>query len=430
MEFREKPSQPQEPIKDRKENVSDPEIVRLLSSLDRYVNREFREREQMSFTDELDEIEIRNALYELRDKYSSGFHDFGSVSLAEEERQAVLAYHTSLAERKKFGEARNENFSEKNLSEFLQRIGELRKLLWNLEGDWGRSVFAFLRQREKKEDRFIRFEEEFGGTDITRIEQFFATSPEAREQFLLKYPELTEAHERFRISQYPNLQLRLQEAEQSLDARTRQHPEEIRNLLAQLHASDEKIDSSVIDDLIGIVPDKIERNVDMRGLEEKYGHEQYPYQGTPYEMIRGFLKELNLSGDDVLYDLGCGYGRIPLYGAMTTPAQYRGIEIVPERVVEADAVKDKFKLDNVEFRQGNVLEQNYGDGSVFFFFNPFTRKTLEKVGEQLEELSKTKKIRVVSLGPSTSYFQSQNWLRPIETSSKERPWGLTIFESV
>lgn len=434
MEFKEELFQPteaqnQEPIEARKESISDPETVRLLSSLDRYINREFREREQMSFTDELDEIEIRNALYELRDKYSSGFHDFGSVSLAEEERQAVLAYHTNLVERKKLGETRDENFSEKNLSEFLQRIDKLRKLLWNLEKDWSQSVFSFLSQREKKEDRFIRIEEEFGGTNITRIERFFATSPEAREQLLLKYPELAEAYERFYIGQFPNLQLRLQEAEQSLDARTRQHPEEIRNLLTQLHASDEKIDSSTIDKLIGIVPDKIERNVDIRRLEEQYGHEQYPYQGTPYEIIRGFLKELNLSEDDVLYDLGCGYGRIPLYGAMTTPAQYRGIEIVPERVVEADAVKDKFKLNNVEFRQGNVLEQNYGDGSVFFLFNPFNRKTLEKVGKQLEELSKTKKIRVVSLGPSTSYFQSQNWLRPVETSSKERPWSLTIFES-
>ncbi len=413
-----------------KEKVTDTETVRLLNSLDRYVNREFREREELSFNDELDEIEIRNALYELRDKYSTGFHDFGSVSLAEEERQAVLTYHASLATRKRRGEATTENLSEKNLTEFLKTIGELRNLLRNFDGDWSRSVFAFLRQREKKEGRYIRIEEEFGGTDISKIDDFFETSPEAREQLLLKYPELAEAYKRFYIDQYPNLQKRLQETEQSLDQRTREHPEEVRNLLLQLHASEDKIDSLAIDDLIGIAPEKIERNVDMRGLENQYGHEQYPYQGTPYELIRQFIKELELSESDVLYDLGCGYGRIPLYGAMTTKAQYRGIEIVPERVVEADEVKNKFGLGNVEFRQGNVLEQNYADGSVFFLFNPFTYETLEKVGEQLQELAKTKKIRVVSLGPSTSYFQSQEWLKPAETESKEHPWGLMIFESI
>ncbi len=435
MKFGEKqfqtPNAPEpEQSKTGKEKVADPETVRLLNSLDRYVNREFREREEFSFNDELDEIEIRNALYELRDKYSTGFHDFGSVSLAEEERQAVLTYHASLVTRKEAGESTAENLSGKNLTEFLQIIGKLRNLLRNFDCDWGRSVFAFLRQREKKEGRYIRIEEEFGGTDISRIDDFFETSPEAREQLLLKYPELAEAYKRFYIDQYPNLQGRLQETEQALNSRTQEHPEEIRNLLSQLHASGGEIDSQAIDDLIGIAPEKVERNVDMRGLESQYGHEQYTYQGTPYELIRQFTKELDLSSSDVLYDLGCGYGRISLYGAMTTKAQYRGIEIVPERVVEADAIKNKFGLDNVEFRQGNVLEQNYADGSVFFLFNPFTHETLEKVGEQLKELAKTKKIRVVSLGPSTSYFQSLSWLNPVETESKERPWGLTIFESI
>jgi len=435
MKFREKlfkatEAPKQEPVASHRENITDPETVRLLNSFDRYVNREFREREQMSFSDELDEIEIRNALYELRNTYGTGFHDLDSVSLAEEERQTVLAYHAGLSERQKLGEASTERLTEKNLQQSLRDIGTFRKLLMNIENDWGRSFFVFLRHREMKENRFIHIEEEFGGTDILRIEQFFTFSEEARMQLLQKYPELAEVYKRFHIDQFPNLQKRLQEAEQSLDDQTREHPEEIRNLLKGLHSTNEAIDSGAIDDLIGIKPEKVERNVDMRGLEQQYGHEQFPYQGTPYEFIRQFLKELNLSESDVLYDLGCGYGRIPLYGAMTTPAQYRGIEIVPERVAEAYEVKSKFKLDNVKFRQGNVLEQNYADGSVFFLFNPFTHETLEKVGEQLKELARTKKIRVVSLGPSTSYFQSQDWLRPVESGSKERPWSLTIFESV
>jgi len=433
MEFREKPFQPTETPRTPEagnENVPDPETARLLGALERYVNREFREREQMSFSDELDEIEIINALYELRNKHSSGFHDFGSMSLADEERQAVLAYHNNLAERQKLGEATPEKTSEKNLQEFLQDISALQKMSGNIESDWGTSFFAFLRQREMKENRYIRIEEEFGGTNISRIKQFFESPEEARTELLQQYPELTEAYKRFYIGQYPNLQKRLQETEQALDDRTREHPEEIRNLLAQLHGSDDQMDSVAIDDLIGIKPEQVERDVDMRGLEQQYGHEQFTYQGTSYELIRQFLKELNLTDQDVLYDLGCGYGRIPLYGAMTTPGKYRGIEIVPERVVEANTVKDKLKLDNVDFRQGNVLEQDYSDGSVFFLFNPFAIETLEKAGEQLEQLAKTKKIRVVSVGPSTSYFNSQQWLRPVDSGSKERPWGLTIYESL
>lgn len=188
-----------------------------------------------------------------------------------------------------------------------------------------------------------------------------------------------------------------------------------------------------LDDLLGVVSEEIERgrNIDFRSLEQAYGFEQYAYQGTPYELIRTFLRDLKLSSDDVLYDLGCGYGRIPLYGAMVTPAQYRGIEIVPERVAEATAIKENLTLENVDFRQGNVLDQDFSDGSVFFLFNPFTTETLEQVGEKLETLSKTKKIRVVSLGPSVSYFRSQvTWLQPVESGAEERTWGLMIFESI
>lgn len=433
MEFREKPFQPSEVAKQepsKAEDAPDPETARLLDSLDRYVNREFREREQLTFSDELDEIEIREALHELRFRYMGSPHELDDKFMAEKQREAVIEYHASLADRKRVGETGAEDISEKGLSESLAYIAKLRELLQIIQYDWGGSFLSFLRQRERKENRFIRIEEEFGGVDVSRVEEFFATPDEAREKLLQQYPELAEAYKRFYIDQYPNLQQRLQETKQALDTRTREHPEEIHTLLSQLHSSDDKINSEAIDDLLGIVPQNVERDVDIRGLEQKYGQEQYPYQGTPYEFIRTFIKDLNLSPDDVLYDLGCGYGRIPLYGAMTTEAQYRGIEIVPERVVEATAIKDKFALDNVEFRQGNVLEQNYADGSVFFLFNPFTRETLEQVGGRLEELAKTKKIRIVSLGPSTSYFQSQEWLQPVETGSKERPWGLTIFESV
>lgn len=423
----------QEPSEENKEQASNPETDRLLKALDRYRNSKPREYEPMSFPDELDEIEIDGALWELREKlrnpYIDGYNFFGSASLAEE-RQAVLGYHSRLVERQKLGEATPEPFAEKNLSDYLQDISAFRKIVRDIDRDWGNSFLAFLRQREIKENRDIRVEEEFGSIDISRIKQFFASPEEAREQLLQQYPELAEAYSRFYIGQYPNLQKRLKETEQALDSRTREHPQETLDFLAQLHDSDDKIDSRLIDDLIGINSGPVEKDIDMEALKEQYGYEQFPYQGTPYELIRRFLKELNLTDQDVLYDLGCGYGRIPLYGAMTTYGKYRGIEIVPERVKEANAAKDKFKLDNVDFRQGNVLEQDYADGSVFFLFNPFTDETLKKVGEQLEQLAKAKKIRVVSIGASTSYFNSQNWLRPVESGSKERPWGLTIYESV
>ncbi len=134
-----------------------------------------------------------------------------------------------------------------------------------------------------------------------------------------------------------------------------------------------------------------------------------------------------MNDSDVLYDLGSGFGRVPIYTSLATRAQCKGIEIVPERVAESIAVKNNLGVDNLEFVQGNVLEHDYSDGTIFFLFNPFAHQTLEAVNEKLRQLAQTKKIKIVSLGPSTSFFDRQDWLRP--TESNGRPWGLTIYES-
>ncbi|MBI5221163.1 MAG: hypothetical protein HY978_05040 [Candidatus Liptonbacteria bacterium] len=54
----------------------------------------------------------------------------------------------------------------------------------------------------------------------------------------------------------------------------------------------------------------------------------------------------------------------------------------------------------------------------------------EEQEKRLKTIALGKKIRVVSLGPSTARFQYEYWLKPAETDSKDHPWGLTIFESM
>jgi len=187
-----------------------------------------------------------------------------------------------------------------------------------------------------------------------------------------------------------------------------------------------------IDWLLGIQ----EVSEDLELPRRRYGNEQYEYQGAPYEFIADFLHVLDLGSEDVLYDLGSGYGRIPLYAALTTGCgTCRGIEIVPERVKISQNAARELLLSNVEFVQGNVLNCDFSDGNIFFLFNPFNWKTLEKVGEKFKIISSKKRIKIVTWGgPSVAYFERQYWLKPRLVYTKEltRPasWGLYIFESL
>lgn len=186
-----------------------------------------------------------------------------------------------------------------------------------------------------------------------------------------------------------------------------------------------------IDWLLGI--QKTKEN--LLPVRQEYGNEQYEYQGTPYEFIRDFLHAVKIKPEDVLYDLGSGYGRVPLYAALTTQSgQYRGVEIVPERVHISQKAAQFFQLKNVSFINSHILDSNIDDETIFFLFNPFTWQTLEKVGEKFKQIASRKKIRIITWGgPSVAYLERQTWLksRVIHSQELTRPmsWGLYVFES-
>ncbi len=150
-----------------------------------------------------------------------------------------------------------------------------------------------------------------------------------------------------------------------------------------------------IDELLGI-PESDHRTWE-RELEERYdGLEQTYYEGTSYERIREIFRALKLTAGDVVYDLGCGYGRLVFYGALTTEAQFRGVELVPERVRAARAVKERLAIENAEIVEGHVLGQDFSDGNIFYMFDPFSKETLWQVLERLQTISERKPITIVS----------------------------------
>lgn len=62
-----------------------------------------------------------------------------------------------------------------------------------------------------------------------------------------------------------------------------------------------------------------------------------PYVPTPQEVVERMLALARVTKDDVVYDLGCGDGRIPITAAVKYGARGVGVDIDPVRIAEANA---------------------------------------------------------------------------------------------
>ncbi|HVR37970.1 MAG TPA: hypothetical protein VMU84_02675 [Thermoanaerobaculia bacterium] len=205
-------------------------------------------------------------------------------------------------------------------------------------------------------------------------------------------------------------------------------PEKVRAHVRALHRSSRPIDDEEIDALLGIR--SRESKIDPIELIVEHGPGLIDrYDGTPYETVREALHRLAPRRGDVLYDLGCGYGRVVLWGALVSGARFRGIELVPQRLRPAMRAKARLGLDNLELHQGNVLSSRFDDGNLFFLFDPFFDDVLRRVGRSLARIARDHPIRIASLWIH-DYFRRRRWLREIrDAHSNGDPYALRLFAS-
>jgi SAM-dependent methyltransferase len=86
---------------------------------------------------------------------------------------------------------------------------------------------------------------------------------------------------------------------------------------------------------------------------------------TPHEVVAVMLRLTELDRKDVLYDLGCGDGRIPIAAAKEYGARAVGVDIDPQRVKEAreNALKEGVG-DRVRIVQADLFETDLRDATA------------------------------------------------------------------
>jgi SAM-dependent methyltransferase len=89
-----------------------------------------------------------------------------------------------------------------------------------------------------------------------------------------------------------------------------------------------------------------------------------PYVPSPNEVVDAMLKLANVKKGDIVYDLGCGDGRIVI-AAAKLGARGVGVDINPERIQEATENARKAGVTNqVKFVKGDLFEADIKDATV------------------------------------------------------------------
>jgi SAM-dependent methyltransferase len=90
-----------------------------------------------------------------------------------------------------------------------------------------------------------------------------------------------------------------------------------------------------------------------------------PYVSTPQPVVNRMLDMAEVGRGDVVYDLGCGDGRIVITAARERGATGVGIDLNPRRIAEARGYAKKEGVsDQVKFMVGDLFQANFADATV------------------------------------------------------------------
>jgi len=119
-----------------------------------------------------------------------------------------------------------------------------------------------------------------------------------------------------------------------------------------------------------------------------------PFVPTPPEVVRTMLRLAELKKDEVLYDLGCGDGRILVIAAQEFGAQAVGVELNLNLVREGREKISSLDLENrVKIIHGNILETDISPADLVTLY--LTTSANEKVKPKMEQELRTG-ARIVS----------------------------------
>jgi SAM-dependent methyltransferase len=143
-----------------------------------------------------------------------------------------------------------------------------------------------------------------------------------------------------------------------------------------------------------------------------------PYVPTPQEVVDRMLQLGDVGKNDVVYDLGCGDGRIPITAAKRFGARGVGVDIDPQRIAEANANAKKEGVTHlVSFKLQDAMATDVSEATVvtLYLLSASNLKLRPMLTKQLKSGS-----RIVSHAFSMGDWQPDKVDTFIDTSGTTR----------
>ena len=140
-----------------------------------------------------------------------------------------------------------------------------------------------------------------------------------------------------------------------------------------------------------------------------------PYVPSPYSVVDAMLRLAEVKEGEVVYDLGCGDGRIVVTAVKEFKAKKGvGVDIDPDRIKESKQnAKDHKVEDKVEFRQGDVLKiESVAEANVVCLY------LFPEVNERLQPMLQ-KTLKPGSRIVSHDFLMKDDWKPEKEVTVKD-----------
>ena len=90
-----------------------------------------------------------------------------------------------------------------------------------------------------------------------------------------------------------------------------------------------------------------------------------PFVPSPNDVVQRMLTLAEVTRDDIVYDIGCGDGRIVITAAQRFGARGVGIDIDPQRIAEANANAERAGVQHlVQFIQQDAMTVDVSEATV------------------------------------------------------------------
>ena len=112
-----------------------------------------------------------------------------------------------------------------------------------------------------------------------------------------------------------------------------------------------------------------------------------PYVSTPQSVVEAMLRLAAVRRSDLVYDLGCGDGRIVVTAARDFGARGMGIDIDPRRIEEANALARRNGVQaQVRFAVQDLFKTDFSEATVLalYLYPELNAKLLPKLRAELK----------------------------------------------